>query len=519
MPVGVIRWVPGGSTGAGKGASPADDVPVVDGDGAEGDAALDNGDAIPDEYILSFYSERDREQFIRVAESLGARILDSMDFGFSLRLRAERDLLKRILEQAPSAVDFSANYVMRYPRLPLLDPKQPQGSYRAFGARAVDWLGVPVDNADWGAGVTVAVLDTGVNPHPSLAGVAVTRLDLTGGTGLDTSPEAAHGTAVASLIAADSAAVRGVAPAVEILSIRVISGEGDGDLFTTVRGIIEAVDRGAPVINVSLGTRADSFLLRDAVAYAAANGSIVVAAAGNDAASGVSYPAAYDGALAVSAVDAFGRHMYFANRGESVDLAAPGLGINAAWAGDTTVAFSGTSASAALVSGAVAAILAREPGTSAQEAAALLRRYGDDSGAPGPDSELGDGIINMRRVEERGEPGIYDMAVSLPYLAPAARGEDITTWVYAQNRGTELVRNVELSVDIGGVQHSLRFQNVAVGEIVSQDFRVSSDELHQSGSVMISATATLDGIQDSYPHDNSRQMSIVLAPPTTAEQP
>ena len=113
---------------------------------------------------------------------------------------------------------------------------------------------------------------------------------------------------------------------------------------------------------------------------------IIVAAAGNDAVEGVTYPAKYEGVIGVSSVDATGKHLYFSNRGEEVDLAAPGIGVTAAWTGNSFIDFSGTSASAPFVSGTLAMLLSENPALRPTEAVEIISSYANDAGFPGRDN-------------------------------------------------------------------------------------------------------------------------------------
>ena len=129
----------------------------------------------------------------------------------------------------------------------------------------ITWLGVSDERQDWGRGVKVAVLDSGVDrTHSNLAGVAMEEIDLVGSG--DSSK--GHGTAVASIIAGNEGGQLGLAPAVSLLSIRVLNSAGEGDSFTVAEGIVQAVDRGAKVINLSLGGTGESKVLKNAVDYA-----------------------------------------------------------------------------------------------------------------------------------------------------------------------------------------------------------------------------------------------------------
>ena len=118
--------------------------------------------------------------------------------------------------------------------------------------------------------------------------------------------------------------------------------ERRGDSFTLAEGIVAAVDQGAKVLSLSLGSGGEGIVLRKAVDYALKKGAVIVASAGNDALSQVTYPAAYSDVIGVSAVDAAGKLADFSNIGEGVNLAAPGIGLHSAWLDDGEVSFSGT---------------------------------------------------------------------------------------------------------------------------------------------------------------------------------
>ena len=140
--------------------------------------------------------------------------------------------------------------------------------------------------------------------------------------------------------------------------------------FDVARAVVLALEKGADVINLSLAGPADSPLLHDVLKQAAAAGVLTVAAAGNLPTTEPSYPAAYAEALAVTAGDRNGRVAPYANRGDFVDVVAPGTSF-VAYQG-TTYLVNGTSASAAFVSGAAAA-LAADTGRPMTEVAQQLR--------------------------------------------------------------------------------------------------------------------------------------------------
>ncbi|NDU77589.1 S8 family serine peptidase [Actinomadura sp. DSM 109109] len=249
-----------------------------------------------------------------------------------------------------------------------------------------------------GAGVTVAVLDSGVDAsQPDLAGSVTTGPDYTHGANPPgVAPARLHGTNMASIIAGHghgpggAEGVVGVAPEARLLSVRVIlerDEPGFADFTggrrytgTIAQGIRYAVDHGADVVNLSLGRSYPTPREREAVAYAISRNVVVVAAAGNGGSdprgaggrsvrtrdgggpARYSYPASFPGVISVAAVDARGRHAGFSNRNSGVVVSAPGVQIIGAgpdgryWIGD------GTSPATALVSGVAALIRSRHRG-------------------------------------------------------------------------------------------------------------------------------------------------------------
>ncbi len=197
-----------------------------------------------------------------------------------------------------------------------------------------------------GKGITVAVLDTGVEAdHPDLTGNVLPGKDMVGfGARPGDRSWARHGTAMVSIIAGhghgpgDTDGVIGIAPEAKILPVRVILEDGDsarGKARTTrgnalADGIRWAADHGADVINLSLGDDSASAHPEpaedEAVQYALKKGVAVVASAGNGGEKGdhVSYPAAYPGVIAATAVDRFGTRASFSTRRWYATVSAPG---------------------------------------------------------------------------------------------------------------------------------------------------------------------------------------------------
>src|SRR6266851_4945212 len=136
-----------------------------------------------------------------------------------------------------------------------------------------------------------------------------------------------HGTHVAGTVAQttdNGIGVAGMAPLARLLPLKVLGADGSGTSVAIADAIRWAADHGARVLNLSLGGGARSAAMADAVAYARSRGCVVVCAAGNSGGRGVSFPAAYPGALAVSSVGPQGRLAPYSSYGPEVRIAAPG---------------------------------------------------------------------------------------------------------------------------------------------------------------------------------------------------
>jgi subtilisin family serine protease len=272
--------------------------------------------------------------------------------------------------------------------------------------------------------VVVAVLDTGVSlSHPELRDAVLPGFDfvniLSGaeefiGDRLDADPvpedEAGHGSHVAGILAGRGLAMPpGVAPRARVLPVRVLGTmEKDGRRFGA--GVIEninngvkwAVDRGADVINMSLGVRHSGGGLphEEVVAYARRKGVSIVAASGNDGKPNLYYPGALPGVITVGAVDGEGRVAPFSTYHRRVTVVAPGTDIYSSFLGDRYAFASGTSQASPFVAGVVALMksMARERRRRLTEAQVLdvLRATSDRVGRELRDLKGGYGRVNAR---------------------------------------------------------------------------------------------------------------------------
>ena len=272
-----------------------------------------------------------------------------------------------------------------------------------------------------GAGATVAVIDSGVNPDVSdLTGSVITGPDY---TGVKTSPASrdwgVHGTWMASLIAGHGhdegfSGVIGIAPEARILSIRVIPdradphyGKYEREPETAIQqsladGIAYAVAHGAQVISMSIGYSAPSGAVRAELQKAYDRGVVVVASAGNSGAPAESdrveapesFPANYPGVISVGAVDSSGAVAGFSSDNLSVQVAAPGVSVPAQGRDGQYWWVSGTSPACALVAGVAALIKSKYPGLAPDLVASALTSTTTDRPASGYDSQVGFGIVN-----------------------------------------------------------------------------------------------------------------------------
>ena len=252
-----------------------------------------------------------------------------------------------------------------------------------------------------GAGVIIAVIDSGSGPHPDLDSNLDSGRTMFGAidaVGVSDVDDHGHGTHVAGIIAAvadNGIGGAGVAPQSRILSIRVLDAKGSGDSKDVSKAVRFAVDSGARVINLSLGGATESTTLTAAIQYAVDHNVLVVAAAGNGSIESTpKWPAASDLTLAVTATDRANNTTSFDQRGDYIDIAAPGSSIISTASMDYTIQ-SGTSMAAAFVTGAAALLFAAQPSITAVQVRDILQRTATDIGAPGRDTTFGYGLVNL----------------------------------------------------------------------------------------------------------------------------
>nr|WP_232323813.1 type VII secretion-associated serine protease mycosin [Catenuloplanes japonicus] len=252
-----------------------------------------------------------------------------------------------------------------------------------------------------GAGVTVAVIDSGVDDtHVDLAGRVLPGFDLVSSTGDGTDDPVGHGTTIAALIAGvpDDTGIVGMAPDARILPIRVLDKQNRyDDAQVVAKAVRLAVDNGAKVINLSLGGLGSSPALATAIDYAFVKDVVVIACTGNASASAPSevwYPAREPGVVAVTGLEQNGTSLWSgAITGAETVLSAPATDLIGARPGGYW-RVQGTSFAAPMVAATAALIRSRWPAMSAATVVNRLVTTATDLGIPGRDDQYGYGIVN-----------------------------------------------------------------------------------------------------------------------------
>ena len=308
-----------------------------------------------------------------------------------------------------------------------------------------------------GAGVTVAVVDSGVDANPQFGDRVTVGPDLAGATAGDVPPGAdcvGHGTSVASIIAAApqaSVTFAGVAPQASILSIKITNSDNfPGQV--TAQAIRDAVNLGANVINLSLATNVSTPALLAAVQFAQARNVVVVAAAGNDDPDGVVgpfYPAAYPGVLSVGAIGPDGSLASFSDTRTPVSVTAPGVDVTSAYPGTFPQAYNpgdnGTSFATAFVSGVAALVRAAYPGLGEAQVVTRITATADGPAGPG----TGRGMVNPVQAVTAVLPAAALATGTGALAAAAAAGPEGRVPIARASAPDQATRTVAVSVAAG----------------------------------------------------------------------
>lgn len=271
-----------------------------------------------------------------------------------------------------------------------------------------------------GAGVVVAVLDTGIDlDHPDLADNIVEGWNFVDNNG-DVSDLDMHGSMVSGIIAAvanNGLGLIGVAPKAKIMPLKVLDTNG-GNIRDIASAIRYAADNGAKVITMSFAGQYSRFSISTerAIDYAYRQGCVLVAAAGNNNTDDLVFPASYEQVIAVSAIDQNDLKAEFSNFGNYVDFCAPGVNIASTGNDGNWYFGDGTSFAAPFVSGLIALMLSNNPELTNEEVINNLRLSVEDLGEQGLDQYYGWGLVTSNFLEFKNDVPEFPSWLIFPLL-------------------------------------------------------------------------------------------------------
>ena len=357
----------------------AADAPAADADLMKGRLLVQPRAGLPDAALDRLFKPHGGRQVGRIA-AIGVHVIE-------LPSQAAAAAVANLLRHHPH-LQFAEVDRAHAPALSVNDPYAGSAWHLSKMQAPLAW------DVSRGAGVTVAVLDTGVDgAHPDLAGQLVPGWNVVTNSA-DTSDAHGHGTKVAGVVAAatnNGLGVGALAWESRLMPVRVSGADGYAYNSAIASALTWAADHGAKVANVSYAVT-DSSAVRSAAQYFRNQGGVVVVAAGNE---GVLDPtAATDALLTVGATDGADLRASWSNYGAHLDVAAPGVGVWTTTRGGGYGAVSGTSFSSPATAGVLALMMAANPGLAPPTLEGLLRTTAVDLGAAGPDAYYGHGRVN-----------------------------------------------------------------------------------------------------------------------------
>lgn len=358
-------------------------------------------DVAAHEVMIRFNPKMSPDEIEKKIKRLNAKAIDTIpQFGFYHLAISESDTVSSFIDKH-----------QKDPRLQLLEPNpivavepveqvpndplfRMQWALERIGAPQA-WKYIPQS-----VGGVVAIVDSGVDEnHPDLQGRIVEGKNLIDNSD-DVNDQHGHGTAIAGIVAASTnneIGISGICPNCQILPVKVLDESGEGTYAHVIAGILWAADRKAGVINLSLGSYGFSRFLAEAIDYANQSGAVIVAAGGNEATQVPLYPGALPGVISVSASDTNDQLWAGSNYGAAIDIAAPGVRIVSLSPDKGYMMATGSSFSAAQVSGVAALVRTKHPLLKNAQVAQVLFQTADDLGEKGKDDFYGFGRINAAR--------------------------------------------------------------------------------------------------------------------------
>ncbi|MFC0187301.1 S8 family serine peptidase [Fictibacillus aquaticus] len=350
------------------------------------------GDYISNQMIVQFKRKLDSKELSSLKGKYGIDEVEELTVNQSVLLKFPigtdvKAAASKLLAE-PVVKHLQPNYILKPAYTPSDSGYKYQWHLKKINAPKA-W-----DSQKGASSVVVGVLDGGVQlDHPDFSGRIYKPYDVTDGTSTHYPTE--HGTHVAGIIAGsiNKKGIVGVAPTAKIMPVNVFRGQSASSTDVAA-GIYYAADKGADVINMSLGSYYADYYISSAVDYAVSKGVIMVAAAGNDNTNSTVYPAGYLGVMGISATDSSDYITDFSNFGDYVDFAAPGERIYSAKPRNSYQYMDGTSMASPVVSGTVALMLSKNPLLSFNDAYNVLANSSKDLYSYGWDAYFGYGRID-----------------------------------------------------------------------------------------------------------------------------
>jgi len=361
--------------------------------------------------------------------------------------------------------------------------------------------------------VTIAIIDTGIDIYHSEFEGRISSLsknvvtNLTGLAAVD--DDYGHGTMVAGIIGANKDNSIGIAGITQNTTLLVIKANqtGEGSFWDSdvIEGIYYAIEQGADVINLSLGSTYANPQTSAAIDVAIENGIVVVAASGNDGTDEANYPASFEAVISVSAIDSSYSIADYSNYGEQIDIAAPGSDILTTSIDNGYMYGSGTSFAAPHITGIIALFLSVNPDASVDEIKDKLFISANDLGSQGLDEYYGYGLINaydfiastyytITYITTPGTPIEPDYVLSGSYLdtsiIPTLADSVFVGWYLDANFQTEfddsvpITSNLTLYALYSDAYHTVRF--ITEGSEVA-------DKIVEHDSVFVLPVSSLSG--------------------------
>jgi len=416
-------------------AQEADPQLVIETRAMDRDASMLAGSFVPDQVLAMFHPLVNATARQSILESVGAEYLESGEGGLFHVLQVEPGRLMEVIRELsrhPLVVFAEPNSYVSIsgaPNDPLYKPFQWNlFNYGSQSGTQKSENGVRAEAA-WdiskGSGTTVAVLDTGVayedfgrfRVAPELNGVTfVSPRNYVSNT-FHANDDNGHGTHVCGTIAQrthNALGVAGIAYQCRIMPVKVMDSTGNGTMSALANGILWAVDKGANVINMSVGSPSGSSAVEVAVYYAHAMGVVLCAAAGNSALPWVDYPARYNQCIAVGATRFDGKRAPYSCYALGLDIVAPGGDTKVDQNGDGSVDgilqqtlidkndpsrfgfvfLQGTSMATPHVAAIAALVKSAHPGYTNVKIREALERTTKDLGTAGWDVDFGHGLVD-----------------------------------------------------------------------------------------------------------------------------